>query len=236
MSSSFPLRPIAALLAVGLLSGCVAQANSRGGPVDSRAVGRQIPIEYGRILSVETVSVDEGVATGALVGGGIGLATGGGHGAESKALRTVAGALIGALTQKALSDGATAQSYLIRKNNGTTIKVITPADNIFAGDCVVIESQPKEVQLHRTASNDCRDGGVRGQRSSYTQPSRAAAPAKSGLTLFGQMDNNADGRISWQEFRGDKSGPSLRKAERRFDVADENQDGLLTRVEFKSLF
>lgn len=140
-----------ALLAV---SGCAGNINNRG-RVERTDVNRQIYVEYGEVLDVNTVQIEATQGTGAVIGGVGGALAAGGGGRNTVALGLV-GALIGALTENALTSGQTAESFTIRKNNGRTVKVVTQNSDIYRGDCVSIDNHPREIVLNRVAPRYCR--------------------------------------------------------------------------------
>ncbi|MCB1874696.1 MAG: hypothetical protein KDH88_01835 [Chromatiales bacterium] len=136
------------------LAGCAGNINNRGS-VERADVNQQIYVEYGEVLDVGRVQVESSYGTGAAIGGIGGALAAGGGGRNTVALG-LAGALIGALTENALTSGESAESFTIRKNNGQTVKVITQNPDIFVGDCVSIDNLPREVVLGRVAPRFCR--------------------------------------------------------------------------------
>ena len=59
-------------------------------------------------------------------------------------------------------------------------------------------------------------------------PSLADTASKAAVEKrFEEMDTNGDGKIDWAEY----VEYEIKKAKERFDVADENRDGLITRKE-----
>lgn len=106
-------------------------------PVQAQAT----TISYGRITAVRQVELrnQDAQATGALVGGIAGLASGSGQSGSNRALRTVGGAAIGSRMAGAAS-ASTGFEYTILINNGTqTITMITEQGGLRVRDCVSVE-------------------------------------------------------------------------------------------------
>jgi len=124
--SSLP-APLAAgaLLAVALL------------PLQADAQSR---VQYGRITAVTPTTVADSTArnVGTLVGGGIGLATGGGQSASNRALRTVGGAAAGR-TVGNMASRSQAFEYTVLIGGSHTIRIVSDQAGKRVGDCVAIE-------------------------------------------------------------------------------------------------
>ncbi len=117
---------------------------------------RKIHLHYGRIHTIDIVDVNSTMSGGATLGALIGLATGMGHSGESTIYRVIAGAILGALTEKSLTEGETAQAITLKENNARMVKVITQVPNVRAGDCVSIERHYRKVKLFRVADQYCK--------------------------------------------------------------------------------
>jgi outer membrane lipoprotein SlyB len=99
----------------------------------------QTSVTYGRITAVSLVTQDNARAqrTGALVGGGIGLATGGGQSGSNRALRTIGGGFAGQQIAR-MSSNRQAFEYTVLVG-GSTITMITDEAGMRVGDCVAVE-------------------------------------------------------------------------------------------------
>lgn len=51
---------------------------------------------------------------------------------------------------------------------------------------------------------------------------------------FKRLDKNGDGKLSLEEFKGNRTGEKAEKAETQFKRMDKNNDGFLTLEEFKN--
>jgi hypothetical protein len=114
--------------------------------------GEVISVVYGTVMQIEQVQMDPKYGTGALVGGGLGLAAASRRSGTTQAGAAIAGALIGAMIQK--SQAGTADKYTVRLNNGGTIQIVTEHHDIRSGDCVSVE-QGKHANLRRVSPIMC---------------------------------------------------------------------------------
>lgn len=125
---------LAALLAMGLLSGC-AQQGLYGTSYSRDQVRQAQTVQYGTIESVTPVVIegrDDGVVgagTGAVVGGIAGSQVGGGSG---RTLATVVGAVAGGLVGQRVEKSATTrqgQEMTIRLDSGRVVSVVQEVEN-----------------------------------------------------------------------------------------------------------
>ena len=100
----------------------------------------QTTVTYGRITAVTAVTQENARAqrTGALVGGGIGLATGSGQSGSNRALRTVGGGFAGQQIGR-LTSNRQAFEYTVLIGGTSTITMITDEAGMRVGDCVAVE-------------------------------------------------------------------------------------------------
>jgi outer membrane lipoprotein SlyB len=100
----------------------------------------QSSVSYGRITSVNLVTVNNTGATtaGTLIGGGIGLATGSGQSRSNRALRGIGGAAAGgALTR--MGTNTQAFEYTILMGGRQTVTMVSDEAGLRVGDCVAVE-------------------------------------------------------------------------------------------------
>jgi outer membrane lipoprotein SlyB len=99
----------------------------------------QMSVQHGRITNVRTVELqNQGAnATGALVGGALGVASGSGQSRSNRALRGVGGAAVGSrLAGAAGSTTGFEYTVLIDRQ---TVRIVTEQAGMRVGDCVAIE-------------------------------------------------------------------------------------------------
>jgi len=99
----------------------------------------QTSVTYGRITAVPMTTQENARAqtTGALLGGGIGLATGSGQSGSNRALRAVAGGFAGQQIGR-LTSNRQAFEYTVLVGN-STIRMVTDEAGLRVGDCVAVE-------------------------------------------------------------------------------------------------
>jgi outer membrane lipoprotein SlyB len=140
-----------------LLAAC-AGGGGDGASVSPFALNQPVAVSYGTVEGVTPVKVSptEELGGGA-VGGLLGLALTAGHSPGSVLLGTAGGALAGGLLGHALEGSDTADRFLIRRADGSTLEVTTEQRDLVVGDCVAIE-QGRHTNLRRTARAMCRPG------------------------------------------------------------------------------
>lgn len=100
----------------------------------------QTSVAYGRVTAVNMITQESARAqrTGALIGGGIGLATGSGQSGSNRALRTVGGGFAGQQIGR-LTSNRQAFEYTVLLGGTSTITMITDEGGMRVGDCVAVE-------------------------------------------------------------------------------------------------
>ena len=136
-------------LLAALVGGC---ANMSTDPATGSSRNSLIAVTYGTVENVQQVAMKPNYAEGSLIGGIIGLAAASGYSSGSQALGAAAGAGLGALVSK--ETAGTANKYLIRLVNGSTVSVVTDQGNIDAGDCVSVE-QGDHTNIRRVSAAMC---------------------------------------------------------------------------------
>lgn len=104
------------------------------------AAAQSTNVSYGRITAVSqgAASTPGAQATGAIVGGTLGLISGSGQSSSNRALRGVGGAVAGRRIGSAAGSSATFE-YTVLLNGRSTIQVVTDEAGMRVGDCVAVE-------------------------------------------------------------------------------------------------
>jgi outer membrane lipoprotein SlyB len=104
------------------------------------AAWAQSSVNYGRItaISLTTVGNSGAQAAGALVGGGIGLATGSGQSRSNRALRGIGGAVAGQQLTR-IGTNTQAFEFTILLGGRQTITMVSDEAGLRVGDCVAVE-------------------------------------------------------------------------------------------------
>lgn len=119
-----------------------------------RSVGRDeknatIVISYGRVIAVEETKLESNAASGAVLGGLIGLATTDkDRGAGDKLAGAAIGATVGAGVTRLLEGSNKAYAITVLRRDGTAVKVIQhKSEGFHPGDCVSVEEGTKSRML-----------------------------------------------------------------------------------------
>jgi len=104
------------------------------------ALAQSPRINYGVITAVQQVDIrNQGAqATGAIVGGLLGAASGSGRSSSNQALRGLGGAAVGSRVGGA-AGSSTGFEYTVLVNGTNTIRMVTEKGGLRVGDCVSVE-------------------------------------------------------------------------------------------------
>ena len=123
-------------------------------PAEAQKKGQSASIQHGIVVKSERVDLSDNKTTqGALVGGTIGLVTGGSSGYKRRrnaAIGAAAGGLLGAA-------GSTQQMGMMYtvETGGGSIQVVTDQTEIHMGDCVVVEVANDRANVRRVNREVC---------------------------------------------------------------------------------
>ena len=145
--------------AATVLAGALALAGCADGGISPSSLNEAVGISYGTVESVTPVKVSQtGEVAGSVMGGLLGLALTAGHSGGSMLLGTAGGALAGGLLGHVMQGSDTADQFVIRRTDGSTLEVATEQRDLEPGDCVAIE-QGRHTSLRRVSSTLCAPGG-----------------------------------------------------------------------------
>ena len=181
--------------AVILLTGC----ETGGGGVSRQDQNVPISISYGQITSVEQVDLESDVGKnatlGAIVGGVIGLATG--QNFAGAAAGAGAGAALGGITTRVAEGSSKATAYIVQRQSGGEVKVVTDHSHLVVGDCVAIETG-RTTNLRRVSQEMCSPATnhpvEQELRAMHQQDARECDAAKQAL-LAAQGDQEIDAAV-----------------------------------------
>jgi uncharacterized protein YcfJ len=123
-------------------------------PAEAQKKGQSAKVQHGIVVKSERVDLSENKApSGALVGGTVGLITGGSSGYKRRrnaAIGAAAGGLLGAA-------GSTQQMGMMYTVEiaGGAIKIVTDQTEIHMGDCVVVEETSQGANIRRVNREVC---------------------------------------------------------------------------------
>lgn len=109
--------------------------------------------EYVVVIASETYS-NSGFKTGALIGAGIGAATGGGKSTSSKIGRAAVGASVGGALQKGVTRNNTKTKAIVFDVHGD-LHNLQYRDPLRPGQCMLLERKGVMVSVSRAAANNC---------------------------------------------------------------------------------
>lgn len=143
------VTPVLAVIVAGLvLAPAPLQAQQKG------KKGQSAKIQHGIVVKSEPIDLSENKAPkGALVGGSIGLVTGGSSGYNRRrnaAIGAAGGAILGGATSKKQMG----LLYTVEVTGGV-VKVVTDQTEIHKGDCVLIEETGQGANIRRVSDEVC---------------------------------------------------------------------------------
>ena len=166
-----------ALIAVGLMLGDAP-------PVEAQKKGQSAKVSYGVVVKSERVNLNDDKTTrGALVGGTIGLATGGSSGYKRRRNAAI-GAASGAIVGSAASTSQMGMMYTVETAGGA-IKVVTDQTEIHMGDCVMVEETSQGANIRRADPAVCMQGSkeaVADLQDEFQEEAAECAAAKQELS------------------------------------------------------
>ena len=116
--------------------------------------GQSASIQHGIVVKSERVDLSENKAPkGALVGGTVGLLTGGSSGYKRRRNAAI-GAAAGGLLGRAGSSQQMGMMYTVETGSGS-IQVVTDQTEIHMGDCVVVEVANDRANVRRVNPEVC---------------------------------------------------------------------------------
>src|SRR6516165_10892009 len=124
------------------------------GTGEAQRVGQGSTIRFGTVRNVQQVQLQSDAATGALIGGTIGLVAsprGGSRAARNAILGAAAGGAVTAVAQ----GNRTGFSYSVELNDGSMVRIVSDQREIRPGDCVAIEQVGQTANIRREPSAFC---------------------------------------------------------------------------------
>jgi hypothetical protein len=126
----------------------------------SQRVGQSARVQFGVVRSAQEVPLDSNAARGALVGGLLGIASGGGS-TSRRARNAIIGAGAGGAITGAAEGARTGMSYKVEMNDGSSITIVTDQREIREGDCVAVEQVSDTANIRRTSTGYCNKDNQR---------------------------------------------------------------------------
>jgi hypothetical protein len=153
---------------------------SMAAPLLALVLGAQIAqaqtrVQYGRVTAVVPTTVNDSTArnVGRVVGGGVGLASGGGQSGSNRVLRTAGGAAVGGRGGD-LATRSQAIEYTVLIGGTNTVRIVSDQAGKRVGDCVAVE-QGQFANIRLVADSRCSPPPP--ARTPAPAPAAAATPA-----------------------------------------------------------
>ena len=114
--------------------------------------GQAVKIDTGRVIAMQQGKTQSSKASGAVVGGTIGLIVGG-----SSSKRRRRGAAAGAAVGAAVAPGSeVVMQYTVETVSGSKIAIVSDQMEIRMGDCVVVEQSGDKANIRRISEEACQ--------------------------------------------------------------------------------
>ncbi len=123
-------------------------------PAMAQRTGASVKISHGRVIGMKEVQQQSEAASGAAVGGTIGLIAGANSSGKKRRRRAAAGAVLGGAAGAAASQG-TVMHYTVQTVGGATIVVVSDQREIRKDDCVVVEESGGRANIRRVSNTMC---------------------------------------------------------------------------------
>src|SRR5262245_7256593 len=156
---------LALLAALSAAAGCASQPRA----------GQSASVRFGVVRTAEPTILDANAASGAMVGGRIGLVSGSGR--RGSARNVMVGTSIGTpVGAPSLRRGV---SYTVDLADGSAVRIVSDQIEIRPGDCVAVEQVRSTANIRRTSERFCDEQNARAveevQASSRAEAAHCAA-------------------------------------------------------------
>jgi hypothetical protein len=125
-------------------------------PAWPQRAGQNIAIQYGTVTAARDVDLTSGaVPAGAVIGGGLGLASASGKSSGKKARNAIIGSVAGGAIAGASQGSQKGMLYEVDMGAGGRVQVISDQREIRNGDCVAVERAGDTANIRRVSSAYC---------------------------------------------------------------------------------
>lgn len=134
----------ASVLIVGVTLAAMAGCESM-----SHRVGQSATVQFGVVQSAQEVTLDSNAAQGALIGGTIGVLSGG------QARGAITGAAVGGVATAAAQGNRRGTQYTVQMMDGSSTRIVSDQHQIHVNDCVAIERVGGRANIRRASPDYC---------------------------------------------------------------------------------
>jgi hypothetical protein len=125
-------------------------------PAWPQRAGQSIAIQYGTVTAARDVDLTSGaVPAGAVIGGGLGLASASGKSSGKKARNAIIGSVAGGAIAGASQGSQKGMLYEVDMGAGGRVQVVSDQREIRNGDCVAVERAGDTANIRRVSSAYC---------------------------------------------------------------------------------
>ncbi len=121
--------------------------------------GQSATVQFGIVRSAEQITLDSAAAQGALIGGMLGVATGGRR--DSTAGNAIRGAAVGGVATAAAEGNRKGTAYTVDLLDGSATRIVTDQHEIRTGDCVAVERTGTTANIRRKSPAYCDRANTR---------------------------------------------------------------------------
>lgn len=122
-------------------------------PVWAQRAGHSVAIQYGTVTAARDVELTSGaVPAGAVIGGGLGLASASGKSSGKKARNAIVGSVAGGAIAGASQGSQKGMLYEVDMGAGGKVQVVSDQREIRSGDCVAVERAGDTANVRRVSA------------------------------------------------------------------------------------
>jgi hypothetical protein len=122
----------------------------------AQRAGQNVSVQYGTVTGAREVDLKLGaVPGGAVVGGGLGLASASGKSSSKKARNTLVGAVAGSAIAAGAQGSQKGMLYDVDLGGAGRMQVVSDQREIRSGDCVAVERTGDTANLRRVSAAYC---------------------------------------------------------------------------------
>ena len=170
-------------------------------PVTHTPRNEIVSVQYGRIENIQQVAMAPDYGAGAVIGGALGLLATSTRSGASQVAGAAAGAGLGALVAR--ETAGSAEKFMVRLVNNSTIDIVTENQDLALGDCVSIE-QGQHANIRRVSTVMCStpasDPAYQPMNNSAVQESAQCLQAKQELMQATTMEQTDIGYKKMRAF------------------------------------
>jgi hypothetical protein len=125
-------------------------------PAVAQRAGQSVSVQYGTVAAAREVDLKSGaVPAGAVIGGGLGLASASGKSSSKKARNTIVGMAAGSAIAAGAQGSQKGMLYDVDLGAAGRVQVVSDQREIRNGDCVAVERTGDTANVRRVSAAYC---------------------------------------------------------------------------------